>query len=60
MTHVSASIGVGVYPDDGADSQALLKAADTAMYQAKANGRQRYQFFEPSMKQRAIERHFTA
>jgi diguanylate cyclase (GGDEF)-like protein len=60
LTHVSASIGVGVYPDDGADSQALLKAADTAMYQAKANGRQRYQFFEPSMKQRAIERHFTA
>jgi diguanylate cyclase (GGDEF)-like protein len=56
LTHVSASIGVGVYPDDGADSQALLKAADTAMYQAKANGRQRYQFFEPGMKQRAIER----
>ena len=60
LTHVSASIGVGVYPDDGADSQALLKAADTAMYQAKANGRQRYQFFEPGMKQRAIERHFIA
>jgi diguanylate cyclase (GGDEF)-like protein len=53
---VTTSIGVGVYPDDGADSQALLKAADTAMYQAKANGRQRYQFFEPGMKQRAIER----
>jgi diguanylate cyclase (GGDEF)-like protein len=54
--HVTASIGVGVHPDDGADSQALLKAADTAMYQAKANGRQRYQFFEPSMKQRTIAR----
>ena len=54
--YVTSSIGVSVYPDDGADSQTLLKAADMAMYRAKANGRQRYQFFEPSMKQRAIER----
>ena len=54
--HVTTSIGIGVYPDDGADAQALLKAADTAMYQAKANGRQRYQFFEPGMRVRAAER----
>jgi len=56
--HVSTSIGVSVYPDDGTDSESLIKNADTAMYQAKENGRQRFQFFEPAMKVRAIERQY--
>ncbi|MDB5364410.1 MAG: hypothetical protein JWM77_337, partial [Rhodospirillales bacterium] len=56
--HVSASIGVSIYPDDGLDAEALIKNADTAMYQAKENGRQRYQFFKPAMKELAIERRF--
>jgi diguanylate cyclase (GGDEF)-like protein len=54
--HVTTSIGVSVYPDDGLDGEALVKNADTAMYHAKENGRQSYQFFEPSMNVRAVAR----
>jgi diguanylate cyclase (GGDEF)-like protein/PAS domain S-box-containing protein len=54
--HVSTSIGVSVFPDDGLDAETLIKNADTAMYQAKENGRQSYQFFKPSMNVRAVER----
>lgn len=54
--HVTASIGVSVYPDDGQDADTLIKNADTAMYQAKADGRQNCCFFTPSMNARAIER----
>ncbi|HEY4742609.1 MAG TPA: EAL domain-containing protein [Candidatus Acidoferrales bacterium] len=54
--HVTTSIGVSVYPDDGLDAETLIKNADTAMYQAKENGRQSYQFFKPSMNVRAVER----
>jgi diguanylate cyclase (GGDEF)-like protein/PAS domain S-box-containing protein len=54
--HVTASIGVSVFPDDGKDAETLIKNADTAMYQAKENGRQSYQFFRPAMTVRAVER----
>jgi diguanylate cyclase (GGDEF)-like protein/PAS domain S-box-containing protein len=54
--HVTTSIGVSVFPDDGPDAETLIKNADTAMYQAKENGRQSYQFFKPAMKVRAVER----
>ena len=54
--HVTASIGVSVYPDDGMDAETLVKNADTAMYNAKENGRQSYQFFKPDMNIRAVER----
>jgi diguanylate cyclase (GGDEF)-like protein/PAS domain S-box-containing protein len=54
--HITASIGVSIFPDDGGDAETLIKNADTAMYQAKANGRNRYQFFEPAMNVRAVER----
>ena len=54
--HVTTSIGISVYPDDGQDAEALIKNADTAMYQAKENGRQRLQFFKPAMYARAVER----
>jgi diguanylate cyclase (GGDEF)-like protein/PAS domain S-box-containing protein len=54
--HVTTSIGVSVYPDDGLDAETLIKNADTAMYQAKENGRQNYQFFKSSMNERAVER----
>jgi diguanylate cyclase (GGDEF)-like protein/PAS domain S-box-containing protein len=54
--HLTASIGVSVYPDDGLDAETLIKNADTAMYQAKENGRQSYQFFKPAMNVRAVER----
>jgi diguanylate cyclase (GGDEF)-like protein/PAS domain S-box-containing protein len=54
--HVTTSIGMSVYPDDGLDAETLIKNADTAMYQAKENGRQCYQFFKPAMNVRAVER----
>jgi diguanylate cyclase (GGDEF)-like protein/PAS domain S-box-containing protein len=54
--HVTTSIGVSVFPDDGKDAETLVKNADTAMYQAKENGRQSYQFFRPAMNVRAVER----
>jgi diguanylate cyclase (GGDEF)-like protein/PAS domain S-box-containing protein len=57
--HVTTSIGVSVYPDDGLDAETLIKNADTAMYQAKENGRQDLQFFKPAMNARAVERQST-
>ncbi len=54
--HVTTSIGISVYPEDGLDAETLIKNADTAMYQAKENGRQSYQFFKSSMNERAVER----
>jgi diguanylate cyclase len=53
---VSASIGISVYPDDGLDTETLIKTADTAMYQAKEHGRNNYKFFEQEMNIRAVER----
>jgi diguanylate cyclase (GGDEF)-like protein/PAS domain S-box-containing protein len=54
--HVTTSIGVSVYPDDGLDAETLIKNADTAMYQAKEQGRQSFQFFKTAMNVRAVER----
>jgi diguanylate cyclase len=54
--HITTSIGISVYPDDGQDAETLIQNADTAMYQAKENGRQSYRFFKPAMNARAVER----
>jgi diguanylate cyclase (GGDEF)-like protein len=54
--HVTTSIGLSIFPDDGMDAETLIKNADTAMYQAKENGRQSYQFFKPAMNVRAVQR----
>lgn len=56
--HVSVSIGISIYPDDGQDADTLIKNADTAMYHAKEGGRNNYQFFEQNMNVLAVERHF--
>jgi diguanylate cyclase (GGDEF)-like protein len=56
VLHITASIGVSVYPNDGQDAETLIKNADTAMYQAKESGRASYKFFRPEMNVRAVER----
>jgi diguanylate cyclase (GGDEF)-like protein/PAS domain S-box-containing protein len=53
--HVTASVGIGVYPDDGTDAETLLRSADLALFNAKASGRSNHQFFRPDMKARASE-----
>jgi diguanylate cyclase (GGDEF)-like protein/PAS domain S-box-containing protein len=49
QVHVGVSIGISIFPDDSVDEHALIKNADAAMYEAKANGRDRFQFFTPAM-----------
>ena len=56
--HVTLSIGISIYPDDGQDSDAVMKNADTAMYHAKGHGRNNYQFFTSEMNTRAVRRMF--
>ncbi len=46
---IGTSIGIAIYPGDGADRQNLLSAADTALYRAKSEGRGSYSFYESSM-----------
>ena len=52
----STSIGITVFPDDGTDIDTLLKNADTAMYRAKSEGGNSYQYYTHDMTRHAIER----
>jgi len=54
--HVSASVGIALFPEDGRDIKALTKHADTALYHAKQAGRGRYSFFTAAMSERADQR----
>jgi|HubBroStandDraft_1064217.scaffolds.fasta_scaffold00922_11 diguanylate cyclase (GGDEF)-like protein/PAS domain S-box-containing protein len=54
--HITASIGIVTYPEDGTDVETLMKKADLAMYHAKQTKHDSYQFFKPEMNARAIER----
>ena len=54
--NVTVSVGIGVYPDNGADAETLLENADIALSHAKARGRSNHQFFEPDMNVRARAR----
>jgi diguanylate cyclase (GGDEF)-like protein/PAS domain S-box-containing protein len=54
--HVSCSVGIAVFPEDGRELDTLMRNADAAMYQAKAQGRNNAQFFTIDMDRRARER----
>lgn len=54
--YVTPSVGVAIFPMDGDNVDTLLKCADTAMYHAKAAGRNTIQFFSPAMNQASRER----
>jgi diguanylate cyclase (GGDEF)-like protein/PAS domain S-box-containing protein len=54
--HIDGSIGISVFPEDGDDAETLIKNADTAMYSAKGNGRNNFQFFTVEMNRKAVER----
>ncbi len=54
--YITSSIGISVYPDDGETPEDLLRNADAAMYKAKDEGRNSYQFYTQDMTERAFER----
>ncbi len=53
--HISNSIGIALYPDDGEDAENLLKNADAALYRAKEQGRNNYQMYTGTMNSDACE-----
>jgi diguanylate cyclase (GGDEF)-like protein/PAS domain S-box-containing protein len=54
--HITASVGIALYPEDGTDVETLLHNADSAMYEAKDRGRDNYQFYRPQLNSSAVER----
>jgi len=53
---IGCSMGISIFPEHGADAETLIKHADSAMYSAKDNGRNNYQFFTANMDEQALER----
>lgn len=56
--HISLSIGISIYPDDSLNAETVMQNADTAMYHAKSDGRNNFQFFRSDMNTRAVQRLF--
>ena len=54
--HIDGSIGISIYPADGGDAETLIKNADTAMYHAKEQGRNNFQFFAAEMNLKSVQR----
>ncbi|HBI16149.1 MAG TPA: hypothetical protein DDY20_11650 [Desulfobulbaceae bacterium] len=55
-TYITVSIGITCFPDDGSDAEFLLKNAELAMYRAKEEGKNKYQFFTGNMNAQVIRR----
>lgn len=53
---ITATMGVAIYPDGGTDTDVLMRNADVALYRAKENGRNQYQFYTEGMQHREITR----
>ena len=53
---ITTSVGISLYPEDGTDAESLIKNADTAMYQAKEQGRDNYQLFNAFVNAKALQR----
>lgn len=56
ILYVSSSIGISIYPDDGESAKNLLKFADSAMYKAKGEGRNNFQYYNATLTELAFER----
>jgi diguanylate cyclase (GGDEF)-like protein len=54
--YIGCSIGISIYPDNGRSAQDLLKCADAAMYKAKSEGRNNFQYYSKEMTEQALER----
>ena len=54
--HATGSLGISIYPDDGDDLDTLLRYADIALYYAKDQGRNNYQFYDPAINVRSLEK----
>jgi diguanylate cyclase (GGDEF)-like protein/PAS domain S-box-containing protein len=54
--HVTTSIGISIYPDDSKEIDALFRYADIALYHAKESGKNNYQFYDPAINIRSVER----
>jgi len=54
--HITPSVGIAIYPDDGEDVNTLIKNADAAMYLAKEKGRNNFQFYTPALNARTLDR----
>ncbi|MEW6117501.1 MAG: EAL domain-containing protein [Nitrospirota bacterium] len=54
--HITTSIGISIYPDDTDDIDILFRCSDMAMYHAKETGRNTYQFYNPAINTRSLER----
>jgi diguanylate cyclase (GGDEF)-like protein len=56
ISYITASIGIVIFPRDGLEREVLVKKADTAMYDSKKNGKNKFQFFTTAMTKESVKR----